>query len=59
MPITAFSNFTDGLDPSQRSREHFVTNIDLEDDRRWVPYADGVWSSRATSTSRPGDSALF
>ena len=43
MPITAFSSFTDGLDPSRRSREHFITNIDLEDDRRWVPYADGVW----------------
>ena len=43
MPVTAFSSFTDGLDPSRRSREHFITNIDLEDDRRWVPYADGVW----------------
>jgi hypothetical protein len=26
MPITAFSSFTDGLDPDRRSREHFVTN---------------------------------
>jgi len=43
LPITAFSSFTDGLDPSRRSREHFIANIDLEDDRRWVPYADGVW----------------
>jgi len=43
MPITAFNSFNDGLDSSQRSREHFVTNIDLEDDRLWVPYADGVW----------------
>ena len=43
MPITAFSSFTDGLDPSRRSREHLIANIDLEDDRRWVPYADGVW----------------
>ena len=43
LPITSFSSFTDGLDPSRRSREHFITNIDLEDDRRWVPYADGVW----------------
>ena len=43
MPITAFSNFTDGLDPNRRSREHFITNINLEDDRLWVPYAEGVW----------------
>jgi len=42
MPITAFS-FTDGLDPNRRSREHFITNTNLEDDRLWVPYADGVW----------------
>jgi hypothetical protein len=26
MPITAFSNFTDGLDPNRRSREHFIAN---------------------------------
>jgi hypothetical protein len=25
VPITAFNSFTDGLDPSRRSREHFVT----------------------------------
>jgi hypothetical protein len=43
LPITSFNSFTDGLDPNRRSREHFVTNIDLEDQRRWVPYADGVW----------------
>jgi quercetin dioxygenase-like cupin family protein len=43
MPIATFSSFTDGLNRDQRSREHFVSNIDLEDDRLWVPYADGVW----------------
>jgi 2,4'-dihydroxyacetophenone dioxygenase len=43
MPVTALSNFTDGLDPTQRSREHFVTNINLEDGSHWIPYADGVW----------------
>jgi hypothetical protein len=43
MPITAFNSFTDGLDPSRRSREHFIANIDVDDARRWVPYADGVW----------------
>src|SRR5687768_17785018 len=43
MPITAFNSFTDGLDPNRRSREHFIANLDLEDDRLWVPYADNVW----------------
>ena len=43
MPIATFSSFTDGLNRDQRSREHFISNIDLEDDRLWVPYADGVW----------------
>jgi 2,4'-dihydroxyacetophenone dioxygenase len=43
MSITAFNSFTDGLDPNRRSREHFIANINVEDDRLWVPYAEGVW----------------
>ena len=43
MPITAFNSFTDGLEPNRRNREHFITNTNLDDDRLWVPYADGVW----------------
>jgi len=43
MPITTFSSFTDGLEANQRSRQHFVANLDIDDDRRWIPYADGVW----------------
>jgi len=43
MPINTFSSFIDGLDPVRRSREHFITCTNLEEDRRWVPYADGVW----------------
>ncbi len=43
MPITAFSSFADGLQPNQRSREHFITNTNLDDDNLWVPYANGVW----------------
>src|SRR5258707_233174 len=34
MPITAFSSFTDGVDPSRRSREHFIPKIKLEHD--WI-----------------------
>jgi 2,4'-dihydroxyacetophenone dioxygenase len=43
MPITAFNSFSDGLDSNRRSREHFVANINVEDNPRWVPYAAGVW----------------
>ena len=43
MPIASFSSFTDGLARDQRSRDHFISNINLEDDRLWVPYANGVW----------------
>ena len=43
MPITTFSNVEDGLEPHQRSRGHFIQNIDVNSERRWVPYAPGVW----------------
>lgn len=43
MPITAFNSSTDGLDPKQRQRQHFIANTKLDDDRLWVPYADDVW----------------
>jgi len=35
MPINSFSSFTDGLEASRRNREHFVTNVNLEDERLW------------------------
>jgi len=43
MAITTFSNENDGLDSNQRQRGHFITNTDVDDERLWVPYADGVW----------------
>ena len=43
MPITTFSSFADGLERDQRRRDHFITDVNLEDDRLWVPYAQGVW----------------
>src|SRR4051794_7836927 len=43
MPITAFNSFTDGLDTGSRGRDHFIANIDVDDDTRWIPYAEGVW----------------
>ena len=32
MPIATFSSFTDGLDRAERSRDHFITNTNLEND---------------------------
>jgi 2,4'-dihydroxyacetophenone dioxygenase len=43
MAVVDFSSFTDGLEPHQRSREHFIADMDLEDERLWVPYSEGVW----------------
>lgn len=43
MPIAAFSNASDGLDPSRRNRDHFIVNTNVNDDGTWIPYADGVW----------------
>jgi quercetin dioxygenase-like cupin family protein len=43
MPIQAFHSVADGLDSSTRNRGHFIANIDIDDEKLWVPYADGVW----------------
>lgn len=43
MPITAFNSADDGLEPSQRSRGHFIADTSLDDAGLWVPYAEGVW----------------
>src|SRR5262245_10692788 len=43
MAISKFSSFRNGLESNQRSREHFIAQIDGENDRLWVPYAEGVW----------------
>lgn len=43
MPITTFNNSTDGIEPSRRSREHFVVHTKPGDEGTWVPYAEGVW----------------
>lgn len=43
MPIQAFNSVADGLTPPERSRGHFIANMDPDNDQLWVPYADGVW----------------
>jgi hypothetical protein len=57
MPITTLSNFADGLDPARRSREHFITNTNLNQDRPWVltPMVSGF--NPAASTLPQADSA--
>jgi hypothetical protein len=43
MPITHFTNFTDGLTQKTRRRDEFVTHTRLEDERLWIPYGEGSW----------------
>ena len=43
MPIQSFSSVNDGLDKGAQSRGHFVANTDIENEKLWIPYADGVW----------------
>jgi 2,4'-dihydroxyacetophenone dioxygenase len=43
MPITNFSSFNDGLEPHQRARGNFIANVELDDDKLWIPYVEGVW----------------
>ncbi len=43
MPTIAFSSRTDGLQSERRNRGHFITNINVDDPGRWIPYAEGVW----------------
>ena len=43
MPITTFSSFDDGLEPGKRGSGNFIANVELDNDRKWVPYAEGIW----------------
>ena len=58
MPITAFNSFSEELTIEQRGRGHFTTNIDLEDDRLWVPYAEGVWFQPCSFNLSSGNFSL-
>ena len=59
MPITTFSSVDDGLDSNRRNRGHFITNITVDDERLWVPYAEGVWFQPCCFNVTSGDSAYF
>jgi quercetin dioxygenase-like cupin family protein len=43
MPIDKFSTFTDGIPQEMRRRDEFMALTNLDDERLWVPYVDGVW----------------
>jgi 2,4'-dihydroxyacetophenone dioxygenase len=43
VPIDAFRGFDDGLKPADRLRHEYVVHTNLEDEKLWVPYVDGVW----------------
>ncbi len=45
MPIVAFNSVTDGVEPHRRSREHFITNTDLEDSGHWR-YLEHDWIAK-------------
>ena len=43
MPITSFPGFNDGLAAASRSRDHFLTTLNFDDERLWVPYGETAW----------------
>ena len=43
MPITEFSSFSDGLEPHQRGRGNFIANVEVDNERLWIPYVENVW----------------
>jgi 2,4'-dihydroxyacetophenone dioxygenase len=43
MAIAAFSTVSDGLEPNQKERGHYIVDVNLEDTGAWIPYAEGVW----------------
>jgi hypothetical protein len=43
MPITAFSSFSEKIAPDAIGRGHLITNVDVDDERGWIPYAEGSW----------------
>ena len=43
MPITQFSSFSDGIAHGIRSHGNFITQVELDNERKWIPYAEGIW----------------
>lgn len=43
MPITLFKTFEDGVEPGMRAHHEYTTDLDLDDEKMWVPYVTGAW----------------
>ena len=43
MPIANFSSFAEQLVVRDKGHGHLVTNVDFNDDRKWVEYAESIW----------------
>jgi hypothetical protein len=43
MPIATFNDSSDGLKPEARDRGHFIAQVDFDESKAWIPYAEGVW----------------
>lgn len=43
MPINVLASFDDGLKAADRRRDHFLTSLDFDDERLWVPYGETAW----------------
>lgn len=43
MPLATFNDSSDGLNPDARDRGHFIAQMDFDESKAWIPYAEGVW----------------
>jgi 2,4'-dihydroxyacetophenone dioxygenase len=61
MPITNFSSFAESRNSAAASTDHghLIANIDLNDENRWVPYADGVWVQPCSFNLSSGSFSLI
>jgi 2,4'-dihydroxyacetophenone dioxygenase len=58
MPVIAFSSFGEGLAVERTGRGHFISHVDVEKDRLWVPYAEGVWFQPCSFNLSSGNFSL-
>jgi hypothetical protein len=58
MPITSFSSFADKVSPAQKRSGHFIVSVDFNDQKLWVPYAEGVWFQPCSFNTSSGSFSL-
>lgn len=60
MPITNFSSFAENrAAAASNDHGHLISNIDLNDEGRWVPYANGVWFQPCSINLSSGSFSLI